>query len=415
MNSAKRFALNAIRRLLSGEKATAFSFQPSVRTELPQFDGPQDFYVHVPYCQKRCAYCPYNTKPLDTEETPRFYEALKAEAHLAAANGASASGRSLYIGGGTPTCTGHRLVRFIEDFSALCGSPATIAIESSAEEITGAFLDKLRCVGVTQLSVGIQSFDPKTLKRLGRSGETETYEGKIALAAEMGFKNLNVDLMYDADGETIEEVDRDLNRAIGSGADQITVYPLFRFFREEGVAMPSLRGRWRFFDFVWQKMVSEGYAPVSVWSFRRGCSGEVFSSVQRRSFVGLGPGAATCQRSLFAFNTFDASAWMGKINQRECAYSLEMTLSPNIRALYGLYWDLYACRMPDKLDMDLKKRRTLQAFASVARILGFLRGTSLTEKGAYWIHLLQNQYMLDYINRLWYVSRRTPYPSQVHL
>ena len=136
-----RFSKHRFKERFSDRTKRQGTIPPSIlRFSSLLHDGPQDFYVHVPYCQKRCAYCPYNTKPLDMEETSRFYEALKAEAHLAAANGASASGRSLYIGGGTPMCTGHRLVRFIEDFSALCGSPTTIAIESSAEEITGAFM-----------------------------------------------------------------------------------------------------------------------------------------------------------------------------------------------------------------------------------------------------------------------------------
>ena len=415
MNKAKRFALKVVRRILSGERDAAFEFKPSTRRAFPSFEGPQDFYVHIPYCRNKCAYCPYNTKPLDEAEVSAFYDTLLKEARQVVGAGATALGCSLYIGGGTPTCTGGALVRFIGDFVRYCSRPGTIAVETSADELDMANLAALKDACVTQLSVGVQSFDGRILKRLGRTGDVENYERTLALAAKAGFANLNVDLMYDADGETLEEINNDLSRAVHSGADQITIYPLFRFFRNDGVSMPSLRARRSAFAFIWQRMAQEGFSPVSVWSFRKGGRGEAFSSVQRRSFVGLGPGAATCHKVFFAFNTFDTSAWMRRIAEDACAYSLEMPLSPNIRALYSLYWDLYACRMPNELDAGLKRKGVFRALATAGRILGFVKGEVLTERGAYWTHLLQNQYMLDYINRVWSVSRNLPFPSGIRL
>lgn len=415
MNRMKKCLLSTVRRFLSGEKNSAFTLRPSQTVDFPSFSGTQDFYAHVPYCLNRCAYCPYNTKALDVDEVPRFYETLLTEVRLLVAKGASASGRSLYIGGGTPTCTGNGLLRFIEGFTRLCGSPGSIAVETSAEALNQPLLNDLRHAGVTQLSVGIQSFDTAILKTLGRSGDPETYQGKLELAANAGFENLNIDLMYDANGGTLENLDRDIGLAVSSGADQLTIYPLFRFFRREGVVMPRLRNRQKFFTFVWKRMTREGFTPVSVWSFRKGGRGESFSSVQRHSFVGIGPGAATCREDVFAFNTFDTAAWMERITEGKSAWSLEMPLSPNLRALYELYWDLYACRLPEKLDANLKKRRTLALFARMARFLGFCRDETLTEKGTYWIHLLQNQYMLDYIDRVWAISKKTAYPEEIRL
>ena len=415
MNKMKKCLLGTARRFLSGENSDAFTLRPSQTVEFQPFSGTQDFYAHVPYCLNRCAYCPYNTKALDVEEVPRFYEMLLVEARLLAAKGCSASGRSLYIGGGTPTCTGDGLLRFIEDFTRLCGNPSSIAVETSAEALNQPLLDDLRHAGVTQLSVGIQSFDSQVLKTLGRSGVPQSYHEKLEMAANAGFENLNIDLMYDANDGTIENLDRDIGLAISSGADQLTIYPLFRFFRREGVVMPRLRNRWKFFAFVWERMTREGFSPVSVWSFRKGGRGESFSSVQRHAFVGIGPGAATCREDVFAFNTFDTTAWMERIAEGKCAWSLEMPLSPNLRALYELYWDLYACRLPKKLDVNLKRRWRLALFAGLARILGFCRGETLTKRGTYWIHLLQNQYMLDYIDRVWAVSKKTAYPEEIRL
>lgn len=411
-----RAVLRGVRRVLSGEPGAAFAFAPVRRDGFPAMAGATDFYVHVPYCRKRCAHCPYNTKPLDAAETPRFYAALREEARRAAAAGATAEGRSLYVGGGTPTCTGGELVRFLRNFAAICGRPRSIAVETSPEELDESTLRGLREAGVTQLSVGIQSFSEHVLKSLGRRGKAKEYATRLAAAVAAGFPNVNADLMHDADTGSLADLGDDIAQALAAGVDQVTVYPLFRFFRGKGVEMPGMRARRRFCEFVRQKMEATGFRPVSVWSFRReGAGGDAFSSVQRRQFVGLGPGAATSLEGLFAFNTFDTTAWMERVEAGRCAHSLEMPLSPNLRACYDLYWDLYALRLPRELPPVLKRRRLLGALAAFARGCGFARGETLTERGARWIHWLQNLCVLDYIDRMWTHSKATPFPPGIQL
>jgi oxygen-independent coproporphyrinogen-3 oxidase len=412
----RRALLRAARRVLSGEPDEAFVFAPVRRDGFPAVAGAADFYVHVPYCRKRCAHCPYNTKPLDAPEVPRFYAALREEARRAAEAGATAEGRSLYVGGGTPTCTGGELARFLRDFEGICGRPRNIAVETSPEELDEATLRGLREAGVGQLSVGVQSFSPHVLESLGRKGDAEGYAARLEAAVGAGFGNVNADLMHDTGTGALADLGEDIARAVAAGVDQITVYPLFRFFRGSGVEMPGMRARRRFCSFVREKMDEAGFQPVSVWSFRRaGAEGEAFSSVQRRQFVGLGPGAATSLEGLFAFNTFDTAAWMERAETGRCAYSLEMALSPNLRACYDLYWALYALNLPRELPEALRRRRLLDALAALARGFGFARGETLTERGARWIHWLQNLCVLDYIDHVWAHSKATAFPAGIRL
>lgn len=412
----RRALLRTVRRVLSGEPDEAFAFAPVRREGFPAMAGAADFYVHVPYCRKRCAHCPYNTKPLDAAEVPRFYAALREEARRAAEAGATAEGRSLYVGGGTPTCTGGELARFLRDFAGICGRPRSIAVETSPEELDEGTLRGLREAGVGQLSVGVQSFSPRVLESLGRKGDAEGYAARLEAAVAAGFGNVNADLMHDTAGGTPADLGEDIARAVAAGVDQVTVYPLFRFFRGNGVDMPGMRERRRFCEFVREKMDEAGFRPVSVWSFRRkGASGEAFSSVQRRQFVGMGPGAATSLEGLFAFNTFDTAAWMERAAAGRCAHSLEMALSPNLRACYDLYWDLYALRLPRELPEALRRRRLLGALASLARGCGFARGETLTGRGARWIHWLQNLCVLDYIDRVWAHSKTAAFPDGIRL
>ena len=179
--------------------------------------------------------------------------------------------------------------------------------------------------------------------------------------------------------------------------------------------MPQIIKRRRFYSFLWDIMRSNGYVPVSVWSFSRPNATRNFSSVHRRMFVGLGPGAATSLERLFAFNTFNCKAWMHRISSGLPAYSLEMPLSSNMRALYNLYWSLYELHLPKILSKTLTRDRILD-FASIgARLLGLCDKETLTQRGAFWIHLMQNQYILNYINKIWSASMRTPFPDMIQL
>ena len=415
MNVVFDFMLRVIRRLISAESGDSFSFMPSKRRTFPMASGTLDFYVHVPYCRNHCRWCPYNTRPYCDNEFPLFFENLLSEARQIAAAGVLLHGKSLYIGGGTPTCTGRFLLDFLDCLVKNLGNPSTVAVETSVDELTSSIIGGLKAAGVAQLSIGVQSFNDKRLLSLGRVMHQTKATDVLKSVAYAKFDNVNVDLMYDVQRHALDELGEDIHCAIDNGADQITVYPLFRFFTRDGVVMPQIIKRRRFYYFLWDIMQSNGYVPVSVWSFCRPNATKKFSSVQRRRFVGLGPGAATSLEGLFAFNTFDCNAWMQRISSGLPAYSLEMPMSENLLALYDLYWDLYELHLPKVFSKALTRRGMLKFASQCARLIGLCEDEMLTQKGAYWIHLLQNQYVLNYINKVWVTSMRMPFPNIIRL
>ena len=415
MNHLNNTFFRVIRRLIAAEKGSAFTFVPSVRHSFPKMPERMDFYVHIPYCRSHCRWCPYNTRLYNDEEFPLFFKNLLSEANYVASTGVSLLGKSLYIGGGTPTSTDVFLFDFIRRLIEDIGSPSTIAVETSVDELTQNKIRGLKSVGVSQLSIGVQSFNTERLKSFGRASHKKNATDVLGDVVRAGFDNVNIDLMCDVQQNTLDELGDDISRAVDIGADQITIYPLFRFFTERGVVMPQIIKRKRFYNYVWNTMRAKGYVPSSVWSFCRSNTTSKFSSVQRRTFVGLGPGAATSLDNLFAFNTFDHNAWQLRISNGIPAYSLEMPMSVNMRALYDLYWDIYELHLPKFFSKDLNRNYTLNLVSFLARILGLCEGELLTMRGAFWIHLLQNQYILNYINKVWSASLQTPFPMAISL
>jgi oxygen-independent coproporphyrinogen-3 oxidase len=415
MNHLNNIFFRAIRHLIAAERKSAFTFVPSVRYAFPKMPDRMDFYVHIPYCRSHCRWCPYNTRLHNEKEFPLFFKNLLSEAHHVASTGVSLLDKSLYIGGGTPTSTDFFLLDFIKCLSEDLGRPSTIAVETSVDELTHNKIRGLKSVGVSQLSIGVQSFNAERLKSFGRASHMKSATDVLGDVVREGFDNVNIDIMCDVQQNTLDELGDDISRAVDVGVDQITIYPLFQFFTERGVVMPRIIKRKRFYNYVWKTMCAKGYVPSSVWSFCRPHTTSKFSSVQRRTFVGLGPGAATSLDDLFVFNTFDYNAWQQRISNGKPAYSLEMPMSVNMRALYDLYWDIYELHLPKVVSKELNSNHMLNLVSFLSRILGFCDGESLTKRGAFWMHLLQNQYILNYINKVWSASLQTPFPTAIRL
>jgi oxygen-independent coproporphyrinogen-3 oxidase len=185
-------------------------------------------YVHIPFCLTRCGYCDFNTyEGLEELKSP-YVEALIREAEMAAAEWANIPFRSIFVGGGTPTTlpastlTG-LLRRLRESFSV--EMDAEITIEANPDTIDESYLRQV--VGeITRLSIGVQSFDPAVLSSLDRIHSAESARRAFAAARAAGFANVNLDLIYGAEGETLTSWTRTLEEAIALGPEHLSCYAL---------------------------------------------------------------------------------------------------------------------------------------------------------------------------------------------
>ena len=219
----------------------------------------------------------------------------------------------------------------------------------------------------------------------------------------------------------------DLNRAAQLGADQLTTYPLFTFpysavgrhLQLTNVDFPKLGARRHMYRAIHEHALANGFERVSVWGFRKDDT-ERFSSVTRDDYIGLGAGAATCLPSTFYFNTFSVPAYIQRSLARESTVSLQMDMSAAMARLYWLYWRLYETHVPQagfecRFADDTRLRLLLQ-LAVYMRLVANIGGDYvLTERGAFWIHLLQNYYVLDYIDKVWSRSMREAWPGRIEL
>jgi oxygen-independent coproporphyrinogen-3 oxidase len=200
----------------------------------PRFGAlpPLALYVHVPWCLKKCPYCDFNSHERrgDASQLPetRYVDALMADLEFALPSIWGRRVGSVFFGGGTPSLFSAKAID-----RSLAGIRARVNVAPDAE-ITleanpGTFEQEkfagFREAGVNRLSVGVQSFDPRHLRALGRVHDER--EAHAAAAAALAiFDNVNLDLMYALPGQTLEDARVDVRAALSYRPPHLSFYHL---------------------------------------------------------------------------------------------------------------------------------------------------------------------------------------------
>jgi putative oxygen-independent coproporphyrinogen III oxidase len=190
---------------------------------------PLSLYVHFPWCVRKCPYCDFNSHEARGELPETAYlDAMRADLEQALPLIWGRKIHTIFIGGGTPSLlSAQGLDRLLADIRMLL--PLDGAAEITMEANPGTFeaekFASYRASGINRLSIGIQSFNPRHLRVLGRihDGSEARRAVDIALA---NFDNINLDLMYALPGQTLEEAREDILTAIGFDVPHLSLYHL---------------------------------------------------------------------------------------------------------------------------------------------------------------------------------------------
>ena len=387
-------------------------------------------YLHVPFCKNLCPFCPYNRIEYDDKLFSQYEEAVHAEIDLYTPYLNGCEFVSLYIGGGTPTVNLPGLLRILQHLKQNFFLDCDICIELHPGNMDRECLGELKNAGVSMLSIGIESTSDDILHNLGRNHDGETALNSLRRAIKTGFDSVNADLMFALPGQNLKNWENDLNALINEGVDQISTYPLFSFpYSDLGQSQkirqvkrpesPLMRSMLDITDYL---LTRSGYTRCAVWSWLRPAK-KKFSSITRHHYIGFGPSAASMTGKDFYVNTFDVAAYAERLpNKRPIA--LSMPLDQGLEMAYWLYWRAYELKIYQKDFQDLFGDentiesifyKVIKPFELAGMISKNIKGYHVTDSGSYWIHRLQNEYSLNYINRLWGSCRRETWPSEVFL
>jgi oxygen-independent coproporphyrinogen-3 oxidase len=190
---------------------------------------PLSLYVHLPWCERKCPYCDFNSyaRPAELPEEA-YVAALLADLDVALPGAQGRALQTMFIGGGTPSLFSPRAIaRLLDGVRArlALAADAEITLEANPGTVEGARFRGYRDAGVNRLSLGVQSFQPRHLRVLGRIHDERAARDAIDLALA-SFARVNLDLMYVLPGQAPEEARADCEIAVGSGATHLSFYHL---------------------------------------------------------------------------------------------------------------------------------------------------------------------------------------------
>ena len=205
------------------------------------------FYIHIPYCVKRCGYCDFNTyTPAELQIQSSlevishdYIDLVIKEIEQSAKVSLAKFVPSIFFGGGTPTLMQPqdlgRVISAIKANYTLLDN-CEVTIEANPDTVSIESLKELRSVGFNRISFGMQSAVPHVLAVLDRTHNPENVAKSVLAAREAGFEEVSVDLIYGTPGESIADWEQSLDVALSLPVTHISAYALIV---EEGTKLAS--------------------------------------------------------------------------------------------------------------------------------------------------------------------------------
>src|ERR1700736_639305 len=186
-------------------------------------------YIHIPFCPRICTYCSFYKEASDRNKTQAFLDSILVQLDQRLDEIPECRLETIFFGGGTPSALSVKQLEFLLaglrqrlDLSnirewTLEMNPATVSLEKAR---------MLRDLGVNRISMGVQSWDPEMLNRLGRVHSAEQAERSFHIVREAGFTNLNLDLIFGVPGQSTETWQRTLEKTVRLAPEHISAYCL---------------------------------------------------------------------------------------------------------------------------------------------------------------------------------------------
>lgn len=234
-------------------------------------------YVHVPFCAQKCRYCDFDSRsvaPCDLNAAlDAYFEHLYARLDVFGNAGALRQIRTVYLGGGTPSLAGGRLVKLARRISMWC-NPVEFTCEANPESLTAGLATALAEAGVTRISLGVQTLDNTELAVIGRIHNAERALEAIATVKDVGL-DVSCDLMCGLPGQTMASWQHTLNGVLAAAPHHVSVYPLtleegtplYRMACRDESLEPDEDFQAACMDVARERLSSAGYHPYEVASY----------------------------------------------------------------------------------------------------------------------------------------------------
>lgn len=299
-----------------------------------------ELYLHIPFCERKCAYCDFLSAPADLPVRISYIKKLQEEIAYYGAQYGEYQVSSIFFGGGTPTILeGYQLAAILETVKEHFNitTDAEITVECNPGTLTAGKAEKLVQAGFNRFSMGLQSADDRELQLLGRIHNFAQFLESYDLARKAGFQNINVDLMSALPGQTLKSWQDTLQKVTALRPEHISAYSLIieegtpfyeRFaederIREEGGhprLLPEEDVERQMYELTETFLHTKGYERYEISNYakpgyecRHNCG-----YWTRKDYLGLGLGASSLVEHQRFQNTSDLKTYLEQEYSPQC-------------------------------------------------------------------------------------------------
>lgn len=277
-------------------------------------------YIHIPFCVKKCKYCDFNSYKMDIDAKKRYIEDLKIEMELYSNKlykdnkykkkedyhlNSDDTITSIFVGGGTPSIlTSDEIREIFTSVRAMFNidKNAEITIECNPGTLTLEKLKTMKDIGINRLSIGLQAVQEQHLNFIGRIHTYEEFEKNYKDALSVGFKNINIDLMYSLPNQTLCDWKETLQKVSDLNPTHISAYSLIL---EEGTELYNMYENNKFelidenmdiemYEYTINYLKSKGYNQYEISNYSKdgyNCEHNILYW-ECEHYIGLGAGAS---------------------------------------------------------------------------------------------------------------------------
>ena len=274
-------------------------------------------YIHVPFCSTTCDFCIFYQEKPSKIGIESYFRGLRDEFDRFSPN---RDVSTIFIGGGTPG-----LLK-AEQLKELCSLVSTFdllpeaewSIELAPSEITPEKLDVLRQGGVNRISLGVQTFNPKFMDALGRQHPVDKTLQAYQWICQAGFQSVNLDLLFGAPGQSLQDWEEDLAQAVELDPDHLSTYCL-TFEEDTAMFVRLSQGKVRidpereaeFYEFAWNYLPKHGFEQYEVSNYAKpghACQHNL-NTWAMNEWIGYGPSACTQSQGIRRKNIANLEEW----------------------------------------------------------------------------------------------------------
>ena len=349
-------------------------------------EPPLGLYVHVPFCASTCDFCAFYQTTPTAEGVGEFLAGVGEEAALI---DWSRPVSTVFWGGGTP---GLLAPAQIERLGAMVrarsgGEPPEWTVELAPASVTAERLAAFKAIGVTRISLGVQSFSPALLDGLGRQHTREQIYRAHERIRAADFASVNLDLMFALPGQDEATWKEDIRQAVALAPDHLSTYCL-TFEEDTALWVKLSQGKVKLdaereaqlYETTWEQLAGLGYAQYEVSNFARpghACRHNL-NTWHMHEWIGLGPSAASQHAGWRGGNIADLKEWRARVSRGERMTEDRVALTPALLAEDALVFGL---RMNAGVDLAGWRSRCPRApWSEVEALLARLSEEGLAER-----------------------------------